>query len=92
MTKLYDARTNGGFFDVPPPALCAASDECHGPGTRRRRPPPIGTIAGTPGNSAAKEDCKKGFVKKHGQVREEASKEEAQEAPPSPTQAQLSDR
>jgi hypothetical protein len=29
--KFYDARTNGGFPFVPPPAPCAAADECHGP-------------------------------------------------------------
>ena len=67
VTKIYDARVDGGFFDVPPPALCAASDECHGPGTQAAGRPPIGTTAGTPGNSTpAKKTCKKGFVKRHG--------------------------
>ena len=66
VTKIYDARVEGGFFDVPPPALCAASDECHGPGTQAPGPPAIGTIAGTPGNSAPSVACRKGFVKRHG--------------------------
>jgi hypothetical protein len=48
VTKIYDARIDGGFFDVPPPALCVASDECHGPGTQAPPAPNIGTIAGTP--------------------------------------------
>jgi hypothetical protein len=43
--KIYDAREDGGFFIVPAPPLCAASDECHGPGTRAAGPPSIGTVA-----------------------------------------------
>ena len=66
VTKIYDARIEGGFFDVPPPALCAASDECHGPGTQAPARPPIGTIAGTPGNSSPSGACKKGFSKRKG--------------------------
>ena len=31
--KIYDAREGGGFLDIPPLPLCAAKDECHGPGT-----------------------------------------------------------
>jgi hypothetical protein len=80
VTKLYDARVNGGFFAIPPPALCAASDECHGPGTTAAAPIQSRTTAGTPGNtksgggkSAVK--CKKKFVKKHGKcVRKKKSK------------------
>ncbi len=56
VAKLYDARTDGGIFDIPPPAKCAASDECHGPGTRAADTPPIRTIAGTPGNGVADQD------------------------------------
>ena len=33
--KFYDARTDGGFPFVPPPAPCQAADECHGPGSPR---------------------------------------------------------
>jgi hypothetical protein len=66
LTKIYDARTDGGFFDVPPPAKCAASDECHGPGTVAAESPPIRTIAGTPETGEIKRGCKRKFVKKHG--------------------------
>jgi hypothetical protein len=52
VTKLYDARSSGGFFHVPPPARCAASDECHGPGTQAA--------------AHRVERCKRGFVKKRG--------------------------
>ena len=67
VTKIYDARVDGGFFDIPPPALCAASDECHGPGSKAAGRPPIATVAGTAGNSPpSTRSCKKGFVKRHG--------------------------
>ena len=33
LTKIYDARANGGFLFIPDPVPCQASDECHGPGT-----------------------------------------------------------
>ncbi len=66
VTKIYDARVNGGVFHVPPPALCAASDECHGPGTEAPPVPSIRTKAGTPGNTKNAVKCKKGTVKKHG--------------------------
>jgi hypothetical protein len=51
--KLYDARTNGGFPFIPPPAPCAAADECHGPSSV---PPALpasgtGTALGAGGNS-----------------------------------------
>jgi hypothetical protein len=41
--KFYDARTNGGFPFVPPPAPCAAADECHG----QTAPPPPPLASGT---------------------------------------------
>ncbi len=41
--KFYDARTNGGFAFVPPPAPCAAADECHGPSSS----PPSALAGGT---------------------------------------------
>ncbi len=72
--KIYDARADGGYLQSSRRLPCAASDECHGPGTpqpppaqhqldhrcraRRRRP-----------RAEAKpkpKKCKKGFVKKHG--------------------------
>lgn len=67
LTKLYDARSGGGFFAVPPPAGCVASDECHGPGTVEAGPPAVGTVAGKPAPaSGGKAKCKKGKVSKHG--------------------------
>jgi hypothetical protein len=82
LTKIYDARTNGGFFKVPPPALCAASDECHGPGTTAAAPPPIRTVAGAPGNKgpSAAPKCKKGFVKKHGKCVRKKQKKHGKQA------------
>jgi streptogramin lyase len=67
--RIYDARERGGFFDVPVPPPCAASDECHGPGTQAGAPPNIGSLTSTPGNllHAGRSRCKKGFVRKGGQ-------------------------
>jgi hypothetical protein len=54
-TKIYDARVEGGFPEIPPPHQCQASDECHEPTSPPPPPPSIQTIAGTPtGNSATK--------------------------------------
>jgi hypothetical protein len=66
ITKLYDARVNGGFFAVPPPALCAASDECHGPSSAPPGPPDIKTVAGNPGNASPRKPCPKGKVRRSG--------------------------
>lgn len=63
LMKIYDAREEGGFLVLPTPGNCAASDECHGPGTQAAFPPAIGTFEGTGGNF---KPCKKGFVRKHG--------------------------
>ncbi len=51
--KFYDARTNGGFPFVPPPAPCAAADECHGPSSAPPAPLASGTGAalGSGGNT-----------------------------------------
>ena len=43
LMKVYNARAGGGFLAIPPLPLCAAKDECHGPGTQPALPPPIGT-------------------------------------------------
>ena len=51
---------------IPPPALCAASDECHGPGSQAPPPPELRTRAGGPGNVKAAPKCKKGKVRKNG--------------------------
>ena len=63
LMKIYTARENGGFLAVPPLPLCAAKDECHGPGTPVAPPPQIGTFKGEGGNVKR---CRKGFVKKNG--------------------------
>jgi hypothetical protein len=64
--KIFDARSGGGRFLLPPPARCAASDECHGPGTQPAPPQGIGTIAGKGGQHKQPKSCKKGKVRKHG--------------------------
>jgi hypothetical protein len=65
-TKIYDARTDGGFFVVPPPPPCAASDECHGAGTEAPGPPQIkSAVPGTTGNLGPTH-CRKGSIKKNG--------------------------
>ncbi len=70
VTRIYDARSNGGFFSIPGPGPCAASDECHGPGTQSAPSPPIRTGGPTiPGNEKAKAkalSCRKGQAKKRG--------------------------
>jgi hypothetical protein len=63
LVKVYDARVNGGFFDVPAPPPCAASDECHGASSQAPGPPVITTTTGLPGNLAAPAPKKK--HKKH---------------------------
>ena len=65
--KIYDARELGGFFLIPPPPPCAASDECHGPGTQAQAPPQIGSYKGIGGQAKpAPRKCKKGFKLKRG--------------------------
>ena len=69
LIKIYDARKNGGFLSFGPPPLCAASDECHGPGTQAAPQPQIGTFKGEGGNVKSgkkKKPCAKGKVRKHG--------------------------
>jgi hypothetical protein len=63
--KIYDARENGGFLDIPPLPLCAAKDECHGPSTVPAPPPQIGSFKGEGGN-VKRVKCKKPKVKRHG--------------------------
>jgi hypothetical protein len=65
LIKIYDTRSGGGFLDFGPAPLCAASDECHGPGTQSAPPPQIGSFKGEGGNVKNKK-CKKGKVRKHG--------------------------
>jgi len=66
VTKIYDARRDGGFFAVPSPPPCAASDECHGPGSQPPAPVEVRTVAGSPANFSGQVGCKSGFVRKHG--------------------------
>ncbi len=61
--KVYDARAGGGNFVIPPPPPCAASDECHGPGTQAAAPPQIGSLKGTGGQEDSV-TCKKPKVKR----------------------------
>ncbi len=58
--KVYDARTGGGFPYDPPPFPCAASDECHGPGTEQPPAPTVNTVTGAGSATAtATEETKK---------------------------------
>jgi hypothetical protein len=62
--KIYDARELGGHFVIPPAPPCAASDECHGPGTQAQAAPQIGSYKGTGGQF--KPSCRKGTKRKNG--------------------------
>jgi hypothetical protein len=69
LTRIYDARSGGGFFAIPSPPPCKASDECHGAGTTAPGPPSIrSAVAGNLGNveSRPAARCKKHQVKKRG--------------------------
>jgi hypothetical protein len=50
--KFYDARTDGGFPQLPPRQPCAAAEECHGPGTEAPQLPAQGTAAVLAGGNA----------------------------------------
>jgi hypothetical protein len=65
LMKIYDAREHGGFFAIPEPPPCAASDECHGPSSATPPEPQMGSRGGTEGNFTP---CKKGkgLIKKNG--------------------------
>lgn len=54
--KIYDARTDGGFPYVPPPAPCTSADECVGPSSSQPEGFPAGTVAnlGESGNETAR--------------------------------------
>jgi hypothetical protein len=69
LMRIYDAREGGGFFHVPAPPPCAASDECHGPGSQAASPAEIPSLGGTEGNATTPKPpkgCRPGFVKRHG--------------------------
>jgi hypothetical protein len=62
--RIYDARAGGGFFKLPAEVPCAASDECHGPGTAPAPAPPIRSSGPTTqGNFLT---CAKNRVKRRG--------------------------
>jgi hypothetical protein len=63
--KIYDARESGGAVHDPERKQCAASDECHGPGTEEPPPPVINTITSTTVGSK-KVACGKNRVKRNG--------------------------
>ena len=75
--KIYDAREGGGIFVIPPPPPCAASDECHGPGTGRAAAADRHLQGDRRQREAAAEAVQEGLRQEARQVREEA----AQEAP-----------
>jgi len=63
--RIYDAREGGGFFKLPPPVPCQASDECHGPGAPAGSVPDVRSSGKTTmGNVLV---CAKNRVKKRGQ-------------------------
>ena len=60
--KIYTARVNGGYPFDPDPQACAASDECHGAGTKAPGPPDITSLSPAPVVSPKKgKTCRKGF-------------------------------
>ena len=69
LVKIYDARSAGGFFVIPEPPPCKASDECHGPSSPLPPAPNIKSIAvGGSGNyvpPSTRLKCKRGFIKRH---------------------------
>jgi len=67
LVKIYDARESGGFPYIPKPPQCAASDECHGPGSPRPPVPEIhSNTSGGMANTVPKTKCRPGFFDKHG--------------------------
>jgi hypothetical protein len=65
LVRVYDAREEGGLFVIPSSPPCAASDECHGPGTVAAPAPQIGTFKGIGGQftqgKQKRKKCRKGF-------------------------------
>ena len=67
LMKLYDARSEGGFFQIPPPPGCRASDECHGASSAPPAPLVMGSLTGTGGNvKNVRKRCGKRKVRRHG--------------------------
>ncbi len=74
--KFYDARTNGGFPFTPPPAPCAAADECHGPSSGPPAAVPNGSGAslGQGGNVRPAKKQRKHHKRKHKKKSKKASR------------------
>jgi hypothetical protein len=87
LVKIYSARASGGFPDDPPPFPCAASDECHGPGTQVADPPSINTAsgAGQPRVKSKAKPCKRSFVKRRGKCVKRPKKGRPRKKHPSTT-------
>jgi hypothetical protein len=68
--KIYDARVDGGFLQLPSPQPCAASDECHGAGSQSPPPPNVNSLEGAGssgyGPPPPRNKCRKGSVRRHG--------------------------
>ena len=68
--KIYDARQDGGFPFLPASKPCAASDECHGPGTVQPAAPDINTLSGgAPAKGQSTQCAAVGAKLKHAQQR-----------------------
>ena len=65
LVRLYTAREGDGFTYGPPKFSCAASDECHGPGSQAAPQAVVGTVAGTP-TGVKSRGCSKGKVRRKG--------------------------
>ena len=67
--KLYDARSNGGFFILPESPPCRSSDECHGAGSSPPLPPAFkSTAASGDGNiqESSRSGCHARHARRHG--------------------------
>jgi hypothetical protein len=67
LMKIYDARADGGFLLIPSLPSCAASDECHGPGSQEASAVKIGTLEGRRGNVEARVGCDAGKLARRAQ-------------------------
>ncbi|HEY5976910.1 MAG TPA: hypothetical protein VIT85_03550 [Solirubrobacterales bacterium] len=77
--KIYTAREGGGVVNDPARKECAASDECHGPGTEAPPPPAINTVTGSekPNVLPKKKKCAKGKVKRKGKCVKKSKKKKS---------------
>ncbi len=77
-TKIYDARVDGGFFELPVKPQCQASDECHGPGTIVPGRPLIASSGKTSNGNVASDKgskaCPKGKVRRKGKCAKKPKK------------------